>query len=111
MELRATIGLGGGRGGQLGEEDSPFIVKEQIQLLSTYSARDERYYRTQQAVLPHEPMVLPQGPVILSLARQELTQAYGKEAEGGRNAGAVLPLPLAVLLQGRVGLDWEGMDI
>ena len=111
MELGATMELRDGRGGQLEEEDTPYIVERQIQPLSTYSARDERYYRTQQAVLPHEPMVLPQGPVILSLARQELTQAYGKEAEGGRNAGAVLPLPLAVLLQGRVGLDWEGTDI
>ena len=101
MELRATMELGVEEVSQVGEEDSPFIVKEQIQPLSTYSARDERYYRTQQAVLPHEPTVLPQGPAVLPLARQELTQTCGKKAEGGRTAGTVLPLPLAVLPQGR----------
>ena len=74
MELRATMDLGGERGGQLGEEDSPFIVKEQIQPLSTYSARDEWYYRTQQAVLPHEPTVLLQGPAVLLLPWQKLGQ-------------------------------------
>ena len=103
--------LGDRRGSQLGEEDSPYIVIEQIQPLSTYSARDERYYRTKQAVLPHEPTVLPQGPAELPLPRQELAQACSIGAEGGRIAGAVLPLPLAVLPQGRVGLDWEGTDI
>ena len=45
MELRATMELGDERGSQLGEEDSPFIVKEQIQPLSTNSACDTRYYR------------------------------------------------------------------
>ena len=103
--------LGGERGGQLGEEDSPYIVIEQIQPLSTYSARDEWYYRTRQAVLPHEPAVLPQGPVVLPLPRQELAQACSIGAEGGSATGALLPLPLAVLPQGRVGLDWEGTDI
>ena len=38
--------LGGGRGGQLGEEDPLYIVGGKIQLLPTYSARDMRYYRT-----------------------------------------------------------------
>ena len=37
--------LGEGRGSQLGEEDSPYIVREKIQPLPTYSARDMRYYR------------------------------------------------------------------
>ena len=69
MELRATMELGDGRGSQLEEEDTPYIVEGQIQPLSTYSARDERYYRTQQVVLPHEPMVLPQGPAVLPLSR------------------------------------------
>ena len=46
MELRASMELGDGRGGQLGEEDTPFIVEEQIQPLSTNSARDVWYYRT-----------------------------------------------------------------
>ena len=111
MELRATMELGGGRGSQLGEEDSPYMVIEQIQPVSTYSARDKRYYRTQQAVLPHEPTVLPQGPAVLPRPRQELAQACSIGAEGGSAAGAVVPLPLAVLPQGRVGLYWEGTDI
>ena len=62
--------LGDGRGSQLGEEDSPYIVQEQIQPLSTNSARDERYYRTWQAVLPHGTTVLPQGTAVLPLAQQ-----------------------------------------
>ena len=68
MELRD------GRGSQLGEEDSPFIVVGQIQPLSTYSARDVRYYRTGHAVLPQGPAVLPRGAAVLPLARQELDQ-------------------------------------
>ena len=72
MELGATMELRDGRGGQLEEEDTPYIVERQIQPLSTYSARDEWYYRTRQAVLPHEPTVLPQGPAELPLPRQEL---------------------------------------
>ena len=71
MELRETMELGDGRGGQLGEEDTPFIVEEQIQPLSTNSARDARYYRTKKVVLPHGPVVLPRGTaVLLRLARQ-----------------------------------------
>ena len=46
MELGATMELGGGRGGQLDEEDTPYIVEEQIQPLSTNSACAMRYYRT-----------------------------------------------------------------
>ena len=79
--------LGGARGCQLGEEDSPYIVKEQIQLLSTNSAREEWYYRTRHAVLPH-------GTVVLPLARQGLDQTCSAEAESGRTAGAVLRRPL-----------------
>ena len=45
MELRATMELGGGRGSQLEEEDTPYIVGEQIQPLSTNSACAARYYR------------------------------------------------------------------
>ena len=46
MELGATMELGDGRGGQLGEEDTPYIVEEQIQPLSTNSAYATQYYRT-----------------------------------------------------------------
>ena len=37
--------LGDGRDSQLGEEDTPYIVEEQIQPLSTNSACVARYYR------------------------------------------------------------------
>ena len=57
MELRASMELGDGRGSQLEEEDTPFIVEEQIQPLSTNSARDVWYNGTKQAVQPHGPAV------------------------------------------------------
>ena len=59
MELRASVELGDGRGCQLGEEDTPFIVEEQIQPLSTNSACAARYYRTRGTVLPQGHAVLP----------------------------------------------------
>ena len=59
MELGATMELGDGRGSQLEEEVSPYIVIGQIQPLSTYSARDLWYYRSKQAVLPQGLTVLP----------------------------------------------------
>ena len=59
MELGATMELGGGRGGQLEEEDTPYIVGEQIQPLSTNSACAARYYCTSDAVLPQGHAVLP----------------------------------------------------
>ena len=102
--------LGDGRGSQLGEEDSPYIVIGQIQPLSTYSARDMRYYHTRHVVLPQGPTLLPQSIAVLPLARQELDQPYCVEAKSGRTVGAVLPLALAVLPQGRVCLGWEGTD-
>ena len=74
MELRASMELGGGRGGQLGEDDSPFIVIEQIQPLSTNSACDKRYYHARQVVLPH-------GSPVLLLARQELDQPVARAVE------------------------------
>ena len=52
MELR------GGRGSQLEVEDIPYIVVEKIQPLSTSSARDTRYYRSKDAVLPRRRAVL-----------------------------------------------------
>ena len=71
MELRAIMELRDGRGSQLGEEDSPFIVKRKIQPLSTYLARDVWYYRTRHAVLPQGPAVLPHGIAVLPLAQGE----------------------------------------
>ena len=78
--------LWGGRGGQLEEEDTPYIVERQIQPLSTYSARDLRYYRSRQAALP-------QGLTVLPPQRQGLDQARAAKAESGTTADAVLPLP------------------
>ena len=46
MELGATMELRGERGSQLEEEDTPYIVGEQIQPLSTNSACASLYYRT-----------------------------------------------------------------
>ena len=108
MELGATMELRDGRGSQLEEEDTPYIVERQIQPLSTYSARDLRYYRSRQAVLPQGLTVLPRWTAVLPLQRQGLVQARAAKAESGTAADAVLPLPLAVLPQGRIGLAWEG---
>ena len=58
MELGATMELRVGRGGQLEEGDTSYIVENQIQPLSTYPARDMRYYRTRHVVLPQGPVVL-----------------------------------------------------
>ena len=57
-----------------------------------------------QVVLPHGHAVLPRETAVLPLQRQELEQARSSEAENGTSASAVLPLPLAVLPQGRIGL-------
>ena len=101
MELGATMELGDGRGGQLGEEDTPYIVEGQNQPLSTNPACAAWYYRARAAVLPQGHAVLPQGPAVLPPEQQKPEQPRCNEAEGGRTAGAVLPLPLAVLPQGR----------
>ena len=98
MELGATMELGDGRGGQLGEEHTPYIVEEQIQPLSTNPACVARYCRARAVVLPHGPAVLPP-------EQHKPGQPKCTEAEGGRTAGAVLPLPLAVLPQVKDGLD------
>ena len=66
--------LGGGRGGQLEEEDTPYIVEEQIQPLSTNSACDARYYRTGDAVLPLGHTVLPQRTAVLPPMQQNPKQ-------------------------------------
>ena len=58
MKLGATMKLEGGRGGQLEEEETPYIVEEQIQPLSTNSACVARYYRARAAVLPQGHAVL-----------------------------------------------------
>ena len=59
MELGATMELRVGRGSQLEEEDTPYIVERQIQPLSTYSAHDLWYYRPRPAVLLQGHAVLP----------------------------------------------------
>ena len=73
--------LGDGRGGQLGEEDSPYIVQEQIQPLSTNSACEELYYRTRQAVLLQEIVVLPQGIAVLPLGGVVLPRPWQRPEE------------------------------
>ena len=84
MELGATMELRVGRGGQLGEEDTPYIVVGQIQPLSTNPACAAWYYRARAAVLP-------QGPAVLPSEQHKPGQPKRTEAEGGRTAGAVLP--------------------
>ena len=64
MELR------GGRGSQLEEEDTPFIVMEEIQPLSSSSACDTRYYRSRGAVLPQGHAVLPWRTTVLPRQQQ-----------------------------------------
>ena len=85
MELRV------GRDGQLGEEDTPYIVVGQIQPLSTNPACAARYYRARAAVLPQGHAVLPQGPAVLPPEQHKPGQPKRTEAEGDRTAGAVLP--------------------
>ena len=70
MEIGATMELGDGRGSQLGEEDTPYIVEEQIQPLSTNSACEAWYYHAGDAVLPQGHTVLPHGTTVLRLAQQ-----------------------------------------
>ena len=101
MELRALMELGGGRGSQQEGEDTPYIVEEQIQPLSTSSACVARYYRAGDAVLLQGHTVLPHCPAVLPPEQHKPGQPKCTEAEGGRTTGAVLPLPLAVLPQGR----------
>ena len=93
MELRV------GRVGLLVLEDTPYIVEGQIQPLSTNSGCVARYYRAGDAVLP-------QGHAVLPPEQQKPGQPKCTEAEGGRTAGVVLPLPPAVLPQGRDNLDF-----
>ena len=97
--------LGDGRDSQLGEEDTPYIVEEQIQPLSTNSACEARYYHAGDAVLLQGHTVLPQGPAVLPPEQHKPGQPKYTEAEGGRTASAILPTPLAVLPQGRDSLD------
>ena len=86
---------------QLGEEDTPFIVKRQIQMLSTNSACDTRYYRIIQVVLSHVPTVLPRKTAVLPWARQSLDLNRRAHTGCGRTAGAVLPRIRTVLPHGR----------
>ena len=68
MELRALMELLGEEVSQLEEEDTPYIVEEQIQPLSTNPASVARYYRVRAVVLPQGYAVLPQGHAVLPLA-------------------------------------------
>ena len=72
MKLGTTMELGGRRGGQLEEEDTPYIVEEQIQPLSTKPASIARYYHARAAVLPQGHAVLPQGPTVLPPEKHKL---------------------------------------
>ena len=54
-----------GISGQLGEEETPYIVEEQIQPLSTILACIARYYRARDAVLPRRRPVLPWSTTVL----------------------------------------------
>ena len=87
---------------------TPFYRWGEIQPLSTYSARDLRYYHSGKAVLPQGLTVLPRQVAVLPLQQQGLVQARAARAESGTTADAVLPLPLAVLPQGQNGQGWEG---
>ena len=69
MELGATMELRDGRGGQLEVGDTPFIVKEKIQPLSTCPACDMRYYRSWSAVLLQGARVLLHLVAVLPLVR------------------------------------------
>ena len=74
MELGELMELGDGRGSQLEEEDTPYIVEEQIQPLSTNSACATWYYCPRGAVLPQGHVVLPQGPAVLPPTQQRPEQ-------------------------------------
>ena len=72
MELGATMELRVGRGSQLGDEDTPYIVEGQIQPLSTNPACIAQCYRARSVVLPQGHVVLPQGPAVLPPTQAEL---------------------------------------
>ena len=101
MELGATMELGDGRGSQLEEEDTPYIVEGQIQPLSTNPACAAWYYRARGTVLPQGRAVLPQGPAVLPPEQHRPGQLNRTEEEGSRTACAVLPHHRAVLPRGR----------
>ena len=82
MELGATMELRDGIGGQLGGEDTPYIVEEQIQPLSTNPACIAWYYHVRAAVLPQRHAVLPQGPAVISLRRAVLLPATEQQQIG-----------------------------
>ena len=114
MELRATMELRVGRDKSTGKKGTPYIVWDKDPTVIHLPARGQRYYRSRPAVLPQGHAVLPQGhavqpcrPAVLPQHQQQLGQTSGTSAEGGTSASAVLPLPLAVLPQGRIPLARE----
>ena len=108
MELGATKELGDGRGGQLGEEDTPYIVQEQIQPLSTNSACVAWYYRAGDAVLPQGHTVLPQYYRPCS-RNQSIPDAMKQRAVEPLARYYCSPL----LYYRKAGIDqiWDGTDI
>ena len=105
MELGATMEFRVGRGGQLEVGGAPFIVKEEIQPLSTYTS-------LRHAVLPLQERgttARPRGTTV----RDHGSSAVAAETrtcltKSSTSASVVLPLPLAVLPQGRKVLAYEG---
>src|SRR5215216_5393688 len=104
MELRK------GRGGQLGEEDHPYIVGENIQPLPMNSARDMRYYRTNSRYYPKWLRYYRWEVRYYRSCGSTQTRSCCVETTSGRTAGAVLPRALAVIPQGKIRLGWEGTD-
>ena len=99
MELGATMELAGGRGGQLEVGDTPSIVMEKIQPLSTCSACDMRYYHSRSAVLPQGHAVLPWGTTVLP---RQLQRLYHRQSY--RERGTTAPTCGTTARQESLGL-------
>ena len=107
MELRATLELGKGRGGQVGEEDPPLYSERKDPTVTHLFSPRHAVLSHRHAVLPQGLAVLPLDGAVLPLTRQRPDEALLRIAMSGRTAGA---RALAVLPQGRVQLGSEGTD-